>query len=183
MDKEFFILYFVASDALLSGRLVPCKWNQAWRPSELYMCIEREKDNFKSREVNCLKECALALRNIIVFIWVTTCILAWNLWFCLLTGCSDEYSLGARRYNDTWLWQTGYEYWSTLAFIPSTLLFWLPGEPNNFGSNENSMIIIRIGEVDSPAAVVGLNDVNGQQALPFICEKRNWNSGWPNGKK
>ena len=26
------------------------------------MCIEREKDNFKSREVNCLKECALALR-------------------------------------------------------------------------------------------------------------------------
>ena len=25
------------------------------------MCIEREKDNFKSREVNCLKECALAL--------------------------------------------------------------------------------------------------------------------------
>ena len=61
MDKEFFILYFVAFDALLSGRLVPSKWNQAWRPSELYMCIEREKDNFKSREVNCLKECALAL--------------------------------------------------------------------------------------------------------------------------
>ena len=28
------------------------------------MCIEREKDNFKSREVNCLKECALALRQI-----------------------------------------------------------------------------------------------------------------------
>ena len=27
------------------------------------MCIEREKDNFKSREVNCLKECALALNN------------------------------------------------------------------------------------------------------------------------
>ena len=25
------------------------------------MCIEREKDNFKRREVNCLKECALAL--------------------------------------------------------------------------------------------------------------------------
>ena len=25
------------------------------------MCIEREEDNFKSREVNCLKECALAL--------------------------------------------------------------------------------------------------------------------------
>ena len=61
MDKEFIILYFVASDALLSGRLVPCKWNQAWRPSELYRCIEREKANFESREVNCLKECALAL--------------------------------------------------------------------------------------------------------------------------
>ena len=63
VDKKFFILYFVASDALLAGRLAPCKWNQAWRPSELYRCIEREKDNFKSREVNCLKECALALRN------------------------------------------------------------------------------------------------------------------------
>ena len=65
MDKKFFILYFVASDALLAGRLVPCKWNQAWRPSELYMCIERERErekvDFKSREVNCLKECALAL--------------------------------------------------------------------------------------------------------------------------
>ena len=41
--KTFFILYFVASDALLAGRLAPCKWNQAWRPSELYMCIERER--------------------------------------------------------------------------------------------------------------------------------------------
>ena len=61
VNKKFFILYFVASDALLAGRLVPCKWNQAWRPSELYMCIEREKVDFKSREVNCLKECALAL--------------------------------------------------------------------------------------------------------------------------
>ena len=61
VDKNFFILYFVASDALLAGRLAPCKWNQAWRPSELYMCIEREKVDFKSREVNCLKECALAL--------------------------------------------------------------------------------------------------------------------------
>ena len=30
-------------------------------PSELYMCIEREKVDFKSREVNCLKECTLAL--------------------------------------------------------------------------------------------------------------------------
>ena len=61
--QEFFILYFVASDALLAGRLVPCKWNQAWRPSKVYRCIERDKDNFKSREVNCLKECALALIN------------------------------------------------------------------------------------------------------------------------
>ena len=25
--------------------------------------MEREKDNFKSREVKCLKDCALALRN------------------------------------------------------------------------------------------------------------------------
>ena len=61
VGKNFLILYFFASDALLTGRLVSYKWNQAWRPSELYMCIEREKDNFKSREVNCLKECALAL--------------------------------------------------------------------------------------------------------------------------
>ena len=61
VDKEFFIFYSVASDALLAGRLVPCKWNQAWRPSEVYRCIEKEKVNFKSREVNCLKECALAL--------------------------------------------------------------------------------------------------------------------------
>ena len=28
-----------------------------------YMCIEREKDNFKSREVKRLKECALALNS------------------------------------------------------------------------------------------------------------------------
>ena len=63
VDKKFFILYFVASEALLAGRLDPCKWNQAWRPSELYMCIEREKVDFKSREVNCLKECALALSH------------------------------------------------------------------------------------------------------------------------
>ena len=28
------------------------------------MCIEREKVDFKSREVNCLKECALALNNV-----------------------------------------------------------------------------------------------------------------------
>ena len=63
VDNEFFILDVVASDVLLACRLAPCKWNQAWRPSELYMCIEREKDNFKSREVNCLKECALALTN------------------------------------------------------------------------------------------------------------------------
>ena len=70
MDKEFFILYFVASDALLAGRLVPCKWNQAWRPSKLYRCIEREKDNFKSREVNCLKECALVLKSNPVYLYL-----------------------------------------------------------------------------------------------------------------
>ena len=28
------------------------------------MCIEREKVDFKSREVNCLKECALALMDV-----------------------------------------------------------------------------------------------------------------------
>ena len=28
------------------------------------MCIEREKVDFKSREENCLKECALALRDV-----------------------------------------------------------------------------------------------------------------------
>ena len=27
------------------------------------MCMEREKVDFKSREVNCLKECALALKH------------------------------------------------------------------------------------------------------------------------
>ena len=61
VDKEFYILYFVAPDALLEDRLVLCKWNQAWRPSEVYRYIGIEKDNFKSREVNCLKECVLAL--------------------------------------------------------------------------------------------------------------------------
>ena len=30
------------------------------------MCIEREKVDFKSREVNCLKECALALNNVLL---------------------------------------------------------------------------------------------------------------------
>ena len=49
VDKNFFILYFVASDALLAGRLAPCKWNQAWRPSQLYMCIERESWFWKPR--------------------------------------------------------------------------------------------------------------------------------------
>ena len=29
------------------------------------MCIEREKVDFKSREVNCLKECALALKSFV----------------------------------------------------------------------------------------------------------------------
>ena len=31
------------------------------------MCIEREKVDFKSREVNCLKECALALTLLWIF--------------------------------------------------------------------------------------------------------------------
>ena len=63
VDKKLFILYFVASDALLAGRLAPCKWNQAWRPIRvIYVHRERERKLiFKSREVNCLKECALAL--------------------------------------------------------------------------------------------------------------------------
>ena len=39
--QEFFILYFVALDALLTSRLVSCKWNQAWRPSDVYRFIER----------------------------------------------------------------------------------------------------------------------------------------------
>ena len=39
--QEFFILYFVAFDALQAGGLVPYKWNQAWRPSEVYRCIEK----------------------------------------------------------------------------------------------------------------------------------------------
>ena len=33
------------------------------------MCIEREKATFKSREVNVLKECALALNRIYLTIW------------------------------------------------------------------------------------------------------------------
>ena len=32
------------------------------------MCIEREKGNFKSREVNCLQECTLALSPPFYFI-------------------------------------------------------------------------------------------------------------------
>ena len=73
VNKKFFILYFVASNALLAGRLAPYKWNQAWRPSELYMCIEREKVDFKSREVNCLKECALALTSVQGYNMETLC--------------------------------------------------------------------------------------------------------------
>ena len=69
VDKKFFILYFVTSDAFLAGRLAPCKWNQAWRPSELYMCIEREEVDYKNREVNCLKECALALSLVNIDMW------------------------------------------------------------------------------------------------------------------
>ena len=41
--QKIFILYFVASDALLEGRLVQSKWNQAWRPSKVYRYIERER--------------------------------------------------------------------------------------------------------------------------------------------
>ena len=33
------------------------------------MCIEREKVDFKSREANCLKECALALKRVGSAIW------------------------------------------------------------------------------------------------------------------
>ena len=60
MDKEFFILYFVASDALQSGRLVPCQMKSSMTSIRV-IYVHREKDNFKSREVKCLKECALAL--------------------------------------------------------------------------------------------------------------------------
>ena len=35
VGKNFFILYFVAFDTLLVGRLVPYKWNQAWHSSEI----------------------------------------------------------------------------------------------------------------------------------------------------
>ena len=45
--KEFFILYFFALDALLVGRLLPCKWNQAWRSSDVYR--ERENDHLKEK--------------------------------------------------------------------------------------------------------------------------------------
>ena len=41
MGKIFFILYCVAFDALLAGRLAQYKCNQEWRPSETYRCIER----------------------------------------------------------------------------------------------------------------------------------------------
>ena len=34
-ERYFFILYFVAFDVLLAGRLVPYKWNQAWHLSEV----------------------------------------------------------------------------------------------------------------------------------------------------
>ena len=39
--QEFFILLFVACHALMAGQLVPYKWNQAWRSSKVYRCIER----------------------------------------------------------------------------------------------------------------------------------------------
>ena len=59
--QEYFILYFVAFVALLTGRLVPCEWNQAWRPTEVYRCIERIIIWKKTVAVPSLKECALAL--------------------------------------------------------------------------------------------------------------------------
>ena len=58
MDKEFFILYFVASGALLG----PMQMKSSMTSFRvIYVHREREKVDFKSREVNCLKECALAL--------------------------------------------------------------------------------------------------------------------------
>ena len=100
VDKKFFILYFVASDTLLAGRLAPCKWNQAWRPSELYMCIEREKVDFKSREVNCLKECALALRRsllekgpLIDLFLHSPGSTSWGIWLKSLKTCAGPWFL------------------------------------------------------------------------------------------
>ena len=44
------------------------------------MCIEREKVNFKSRDVNCLKECALALNVFMCqFFLHLTCLLIYKL--------------------------------------------------------------------------------------------------------
>ena len=39
--QGFFILHFVAFNALLAGQPVPFKWNQAWHSSKVYRCIER----------------------------------------------------------------------------------------------------------------------------------------------
>ena len=45
--QEFFIVYFVAFDPHLAGRLVPCEWNRAWGSSEVY--VYRENDHLKEK--------------------------------------------------------------------------------------------------------------------------------------
>ena len=58
---RFFFVIFICS-VFLANELAVLKWNQAWHSSEEICALrEREKDNFKSREVKRLKECALAL--------------------------------------------------------------------------------------------------------------------------
>ena len=43
VDKKFFILYFVASDALLAGRLAPCKMKSSMTSIRvIYVHRERE---------------------------------------------------------------------------------------------------------------------------------------------
>ena len=56
------------------------------------MCIEREKDNFKSREVNCLKECALALTEVqsYVFDSLLKHQLTRDNSFALIRSCGNE---------------------------------------------------------------------------------------------
>ena len=39
--QDFIFLYFVAFDVLLASPVVTYTWNQAWRTSEVYRCIER----------------------------------------------------------------------------------------------------------------------------------------------
>ena len=62
MDKEFFILYFVASRRAPGRSTVPMQMKSSMTSIRvIYVHREREKVDFKSLEVNCLKECALAL--------------------------------------------------------------------------------------------------------------------------